>query len=136
MDGERGTLVTETSQHGNAPPGHEAQHIYIPILLWKAEIATNSQFMFDQVLDVLARDAICCVDKESFVEGDAPEDGAADTRRVSFRGWMTAPVRQAYVSMPGSGSPEVVRNLHQSLTGSSSRAVGSTSGMKIHLETL
>lgn len=101
VDGERGTIVTETSEHGNPPPGHEPQHIFLPILLWKADVATHSQFMFDEVLRVLQRDAICCVEKETFVEGDAPVAGAVDTRRISFRGWMFAPCKQQYVSIFG-----------------------------------
>lgn len=109
------------------PPGHESQHICVPILLWKADVATNGQSMFDSYIDILGRDAICCVDKESFVEDDAPADGVADTRRISFRGWMTFPVHQAYVSFLDSLG--VVSDLQQSLNSSGSHAAGSPSGM-------
>lgn len=77
----------------------------VPILLWKADIATNSSYMWDQVMQVLRADAICCVEKETFlVQADGTEpgpDGAVnmDAWRFDFRGWMFAPMKQQYVGL-------------------------------------
>lgn len=109
--GQNGVLVTETDNHSDPQDDHVPQHIHIPLLLWKANIATENRFMYEQVLAYLEDDAVCILEKETFLVGDAPAPAAAgadaaairaaadaDTRTLGFRGWMVAPCKQRYVS--------------------------------------
>lgn len=62
--------------------------------------------MFTELIRHLQDEAVCCIEKETYLSGPpaamAPGDaGPMANARLSFRGWMIAPCKQAYVSALG-----------------------------------